>query len=63
MIITPTQSISKTSTTTLGSGTLGGGEVIDEVCSFTEFVSVDEFSSVFFTCEVADSCFCSIFIL
>lgn len=62
MIITPTQSISKASTTTLGSGTLGG-EVIDEVCSFTEFVSVDEFSSVFFTCEVADSVFCSILIL
>ena len=38
------------------------GSVVDEVISFSKFVSVDEFVSVFFTLEVTDSGVVSIFI-
>ena len=60
---TITHKVQKITPKNIRDGMIGSlGKVVDEVTSFSEFVSLDVFGSVFFTFEVTDSGVVSIFI-
>ena len=60
---TMTHKVQKITPRNIREGMIGSlGSVVDEVTSFSEFVSLDVFGSVFFAFEVTDSGICSIFI-
>ena len=53
---TITHKVQKITPKNIREGMIGSlGSVVDEVTSFSEFVSLDVFISVFFTLEVTDS--------
>ena len=60
---TITHKVQKITPKNIREGMIGSlGKVVDEVFSLSEFVSLDVFSSVFFTFEVTDSGIVSILI-
>ena len=53
---TITHKVQKITPKNIREGMIGSlGKVVDEIFSFSEFVSLDVFGSVFFTLEVTDS--------
>ena len=61
---TITHKVQKITPRNIKDGMMGSlGKVVDEVTSFSKFVSLDVFNSVFFTFEVTDSGVVSILIL
>mgnify|MGYP003150581414 CR=1 FL=1 len=60
---TITHKVQKITPKNIREGMIGSlGKVVDGVTSFSEFISLDVFVSVFFTLEVTDSGVVSIFI-